>query len=377
MVVRGAAVLLALICLFMLPTAAEAELPDLQAPLDEFYAAIPEAVRDSLPEAMFGASMPDAEAVREAGSLSAWLGRIRTALADAMPSAGRLLGQICCCLLFAALFGGICTAFDGGRAGEIAQLLGRLCAAGLLLDAQLRQLEAVTACLRQMQLILGAMLPVLAAIFASGGNAGTASAGCGSLLVFLNLGENLCTGVFLPLIAAANGLAAVSWLPDGDRLRGIAACLKRVTTWGMGLFGAIFSAVLAFQTVLAAGADSVAARTVKFAVGSAVPVIGGVVGDTVRTVASALGYLKDTAGLMGILVLALIALPPLVGLLLHRAAVILGGAVAELLGCAGEKKLLDEFAGAGGTLLALLCGALLCFVFALVLFVRITLAVGR
>lgn len=377
MVGRIAAVLLVLVSFFALPGAAEEGMPDLQAPLDEFYAAIPETVRDGLPEAMFDASMPDADAVREAGSLSAWLDRVRASLADALPSSGRLLGQLCLCLLFAAIFGVICTAFDGGRVGETAQLLGRLCTAWLLFDAQLHQLEVIGACLRQMRLILGAMLPVLAAILASGGNAGTASAGCGSLLLFLTLGENLCTGIIFPLIAASTGLAAVGWLPDGNRLRGIAVCLKRITIWGLGLFGAVFSAVLAFQTILAAGADSVAARTVKFAVSSAVPVIGGVVGETVRTVASGLSYLKDTVGLMGILVLALLALPPLVGLLLHRAAVILGGAVADLLGCSGEKKLFDEFAGVGGTLLALLCVALLCFIFALVLFVRVTLAVGQ
>lgn len=377
MVVRCAAVVLALLWLFVLPAAAEDALPDLREPLDEFYAAIPDELRSSLPDGLLADGLPDAETVREAGSLDALLGHVREALAEALPEAGQLLGRICFCTLFAALFNAVCTAFDGGRAGEIAQLCGRLCTAGLLLEAQLGQLEAVRACLRQLQVILNAMLPVLAAVLAAGGNAATATAGCGSLLLFLNLGENLCTSLFLPLVAASGGLAAVAWLPDGDRLRGLSACLKRVTTWAIGLFGAIFSAVLAFQTTLAAGADSVAARTVKFAVGSAVPVIGGVVGDTVRTVAGSLGYLKDTVGLLGILLLVLLVLPPLLRLLVHRVVLILGEAVAELLGCAGERKLLGEFAGASGTLLALLCGALLCFIFALVLFVRITLAIGK
>lgn len=380
MVARAArcmAAVLAMLCLLTLPAAAEEALPDLSEPLNDFYAAIPDDLRGSLPDGLLGGTAPDAEAVREAGRLEALFTRVRDALAEALPGAGKLFGRICLCLLFAALFGAVCTAFDGGKVGELAKLIGQLCTATLLLDAQLSQLNAVTACLRQLRLILGAMLPVLAAILAAGGNTGTATAGCGSLLLFLNLGENLCTSVFLPLIAASSGLAAVAWLPDGDRLRGLSACLKRITTWGLGLFGAIFSAVLAFQTILAAGADSVAARTVKFAVGSAVPVIGGVVGDTVRTVAGSLSYLKDTVGLLGILVLILLVLPPLVQLLLHRAAMILGAAVAELFNCAGEKRLLDEFAGASGSLLALLCGALLCFIFALVLFVRITLAVGQ
>lgn len=368
---------LVLICGLTLSASAEETMPDLREPLAEFYAAIPDDLRSSLPDAIFDDDAPDAEAVRAAGGLKALLEHARDALANALPAAGKLFGQICLCTLFAALFSVICTAFDAGPLGEAAQLCGRLCTAAILLEVQMGQLDAVRACLRQLQVILNGMLPVLTALFAAGGSTGTATAGCGSLLIFLNLGENLCAGLFFPLVAAACGLAAVAWMPDGDRLRGIAACIKRVTVWALGLFGAVFSAVLAFQTVLATGADSVAARTVKFAVSSAVPVIGGVVGDTVRTVAAGVGYLKDTVGLLGILLMVLLALPPLLQLLVHRAVLILGEAVAELLGCAGERKLLGEFVSVSGTLLALLCGALLCFVFALVLFVRITLAIGK
>lgn len=153
--------------------------------------------------------------------------------------------------------------------------------------------------------------------------------------------------------------------------------MKRVITWVAWTVRNGFSAVFAFQTILAAGADSVAARTVKFTVSSAVPVIGGVVGDTVRTVAGGLGYLKDTVGLLGIFLLVLIVLPPLVQLLLYRAALALAGAVAELLGCEKEGRLLGDFGDANGMLLALLCGAMLCFLFALVMFVRISLAMGK
>lgn len=379
---RGRGLIFLLLAAFVflfgaIPAAAEDGLPDFGEPLDEFYAAIPDDLWESFPDGLFSGEIPDAGAMQEAWSFSSLLDRVREALTGALPEMGRLFGQLCLCALFAALFEAICSAFDGGRLSGLAQLCGRLCMAGLLLDAQLGQLTSITACLRQLRLVVNAMLPVIGAIFAAGGSTGTATAGCGSLLLFLNLGENLCAALFLPLIAADCGLSAVAWLPDGGRLKGLLGCLKRVITWSLGLFGTVFSAVFAFQTILAAGADSVAARTVKFTVSSAVPVIGGVVGDTVRTVAGGLGYLKDTVGLLGIFLLVLIVLPPLVQLLLYRAALALAGAVAELLGCEKEGRLLGDFGDANGMLLALLCGAMLCFLFALVMFVRISLAMGK
>lgn len=124
---------------------------------------------ESFPDGLFSGEIPDAGAMQEAWSFSSLLDRVREALTGALPEMGRLFGQLCLCALFAALFEAICSAFDGGRLSGLAQLCGRLCMAGLLLDAQLGQLTSITACLRQLRLVVNAMLPVIGAIFAAGG----------------------------------------------------------------------------------------------------------------------------------------------------------------------------------------------------------------
>ncbi|MBR7184339.1 MAG: hypothetical protein IKD37_01890 [Clostridia bacterium] len=372
----GALALLCGLALFCLPAAARAELPDVSEPLEAFYAALPESLRDSLPPALLDGGMPNADALREAASLPALLARMRDVLADALPGAGRLLLRIALCLLFAAMLESVCDAVSAGSLGEMARFCCRLCLGGVLLEAQLAQLNLVTACLRQLQLVVNAMLPVLAAVLSAGGSTGTAAASCGALMLFLNLGENLCGSFFLPMIASAYGLAAAAWLSSGGRLGGLLRALKRIIAWSMGMFGTVFSAVFAFQTILAAGADSVAVRGIRFAVGSAVPVLGNVIGETVRTAATGLRYLKDTVGLMGILLLVLLVLPPMIGLFMHRAVLMLAESAAEVLGGDGERRLLGEFASVSGLLFGLLVGAVLCFIFALVLLVRISLGVG-
>ncbi len=357
---------------------AGAELPDLSAVMEEFRAALPEEARTWLSPAVWAGEdgIPDGNAVAEMSSLPALLKAAGEALRKVFPSAVKTLGEVLLCLLFSALFRGICSAFGGGKLGESALFCGRVGVALVLCSGQLAQLNLVRGALACLQGVANAMLPVLAALLAAGGNTASAAATGGGLLLFLNLAENLTAEFFLPLAAALCGLAAVVWLPERGRIRSLFACLRRVLTFSLALFGAVFAAVFGAQTLLAAGADSVSARTVKFAVGNALPVIGGVIGDSVRTVAAGLSYLRDTVGLLGILLTLLPLAVPLLTLFLHRAVLLVGGAAAELLGCGEEQKMLEEYASVSGLLLAMVAGAAVCFIYALIIFVRISLAIS-
>ena len=111
-------------------------------------------------------------------------------------------------------------------------------------------------------------------------------------------------------------------------------------------------AMLSAQTTLGARSDSLAMRSMKFAAGNMIPVVGGSVSELVRTVSAGVGYLRGTVGICGVLLLILMLLPTLVELLLLRMTWQLSASLADLLGCDGQKKLLDEFASLLGYLIA-------------------------
>lgn len=359
-----------------MPISAEAELPDFSRPMAEAYDALPDTVRDALPDGIWGSGGPDAARLSEELRPEAWFSRLREALLAGLPGAGRMLGQLVLICVLSALSGQLAAAFGRGKAVEAVQICTTVFSALLLLEEEAAMLETLTTCLRRLQVTVNAFLPLLGGLFAAGGSGAVSASGCGGLLMSFALLENLCTALLLPMLAACLGLSALAGLSIGRRLGGLLACMKRLVGFLLGLFGVMFSAVFGLQSILAVGADSVAARTVKFAVGSAVPVIGGVMGDTVRTVGAGLEYLKDTVGVFGVFLTLLLILPPLLQVLLHRAVLLIGRAVGELLGCEGESRLMGEFASISGWMLALLCGCAAAFIFALVLFVRITLAMA-
>lgn len=359
---RGLLFALALMLAFALPLSAADGMPDLSRELSDFADAIPDDVRDDLPPALL-AGEPSAVQIAPGEILRHILDTLRSAFTGAGKTLARLTG----CILLAAVTRTLCP--DAG-------VCIRMCICCAILGGIGDLFALVHTCLDGLQTIVSALIPLLCAIFAAGGNVGTASAAGTSLSLFLAVGELLCGQIFLPLTAASGGLTIAGIFPGGERMQSVNSAIRRTLGWLLGLFGALFAAVMAAQTVLAAGADSVSARTLKFAVGSAVPVIGGAVGDTMRTIGSALAYLRDSAGLAGMWVLALVALPPLCALFVHRALLLAAGSAAELLGCGDEARLCRELAGVVGLLLAILGLALICLIFALVLLLRVTLAHG-
>ena len=93
-------------------------------------------------------------------------------------------------------------------------------------------------------------------------------------------------------------------------------------------------------------------RSMKFAAGNVIPIVGGSVGELFRSVSASVGYMRSAVGICGVLLLLLLMLPTLVELILARATWQICSFFAEILGCDGEKRLLDEFASINGYLIA-------------------------
>jgi stage III sporulation protein AE len=157
-------------------------------------------------------------------------------------------------------------------------------------------------------------------------------------------------------------------------LRGLTALIKSSYTRTLGFVMLLLSFVLSTQTLLRAAADSLTARAAKFLAGNLIPVVGGALGDTFRTVASGVAFLKSTVGVGVMIVLFLMLLPVLISLLLTRLSFRLSLTVSDLLGCETESRLLNELVGIYGTLIAVVSMCTVFLIFALTLFVRVSAA---
>ena len=221
-----------------------------------------------------------------------------------------------------------------------------------ILSQTYRSLVGVTDYLQTLGRMTLATLPVMGALYAMGGNVGAAVAASGGLSVFMTVLESLVGKSILPFCGICMALALVGALDGSVRFGTLLSTLKKNYTTFLAFLMMLLLAMLAAQTTLGAKSDTLIMKSAKFAAGSMIPVVGGSVSELLRTVSAGVGYLRGTVGICGILLLLLTLLPTLVELLLLRATWQISASLADILGCDGEKKLLEEFASLLGYLVA-------------------------
>lgn len=287
----------------------------------------------------------------------------------------RLLAKLCALLVIAAVFGAIQRTLGSSALAGMARFCTTTAVFAAIIYTQMEHLRSVVSFFERLTSLMGAMIPITGTVWAMGGNVSTATAGTGTLYVFVTVCETLCAKTVMPLCCFLTALALCNALSPETGMRGLASATKKTYTFLMGMTMTLLLACLSSQTTLTAAADSTTARAAKTVSATVIPMVGGSVGETLRTVASGVQYLKSVVGVGGILFVFLLTLPTLVSLILTRLVFLLCGGVADLLGCEGESRLLSELGTIWGCMIAAVAMSSVMFILALTIFVRTTVAI--
>lgn len=362
-----------LLCSFTLTAAAEDGLlvtDELRTQYDTFLESIPSEVRDLLPESFFSAELETGdEAIREAGGINTVLRVLGKLTGLAVRENLSLLAKICALLILAAIF----RALVAGKTAGVGKAYGfctTLALAVILLGLQRGKFSQLEAFFDTVRALCVAILPMMGTLYAMGGNLRTAVVNHGVLSSFLTVLQTLCAGTILPLAGICLAFALLDAITGRASLRGVANVIKRTYTLSITFLMGIFCFVLGSQSALAKASDTLALRTARFAAGSFLPLVGGSISETLRTVAGSVTYLRSVAGTGAILVLFFAFLPTFLSALFTRIAFLLGSAVAGMLSCEAEGKLLTELGSAYGYFLAIITVLFVTLVFSLTLFAQ-------
>lgn len=330
--------------------------------------AIPEEIRDLLPEELFDPdSAQAAEGAAKLSDFSYLTGAIFRAIGLHVGDCLRLLAQISGLLLLS----GLASAFREGLQNDSISRTFSFCLTLAILAALLSSgyatIRASVSYFETLGKMTGAAIPLLAALYAMGGNVTAAASGASGLTVYLTLTEELVGKTVVPFCGSCLAFAFMEAVSPDMRLATLADTLKKQYTTLLAFLMTVLLAMLGAQTTLGARADTLAMRGVKFAAGNLIPIVGGSVSELLRTVSASVGYLRGTIGISGILLLLLTLLPVLAELLLNRLIWQIGASLADLLGCKTEKKLLGEVASLCGYLAAAvsICSSVFLLAFAL------------
>lgn len=346
---RALLVIAALILLLPLRAVAEG--------VSDMYGALPDGVKDSLPDRLENDISENGESAVASLGAEYIASLAASALKAAFAYSVKPLAAVIGVLLLSALLNSAGAAAAGGEAVALSSAV----SVTVTLFGAITPLFKLTSdTLSGIGLIMKGILPVMTGIYAMSGNITAASVNSTWLMLLLTFLETLTESLLMPLLCTCTGFIAVTTLsrftgaPD---MSGVSGELKKALTFLLAAAGTVFTTVMAHQTALAKSADSVALRSLKFASGNMIPVIGGALGEAADGYLAGVSLIRSASGTLAAAAVISYVLPALLKLAVLRAGLSAVAAGAEIMGRGKEAAVVREAGEVLGIAVALICTA--------------------
>lgn len=212
-------------------------------------------------------------------------------------------------------------------------------------------------------LFISSMMPSVAtAVSVTGISAGGAAA---MTFTAMQIFIHICKTVLLPMVCVICAFSVSDKVGQTPYLDGITSLLKQVLKWGTGLMITIYSVVVGLQAQASVNLDNLAGKSLKYAVGSFVPVVGSALSDSLDTVIAGAKTVAGAIGIAGIIGVGYICLLPLVNICAVSISIKIAGAIASV---SAEKRvfeIINEFSQSVGRVAIILLSVAVMFVISL------------
>lgn len=124
------------------------------------------------------------------------------------------------------------------------------------------------------------------------------------------------------------------------------SAVNRFVTFALGLVSTVFASMLSVKGVFSAATDTVTAKSIRFAIGSLIPVIGSSISESYSTLLGSIGIIKNSVAVIGLIAVVIINLPVIFEIVILNISLNILSFISEILEC----KQISDF------LRALACG---------------------
>lgn len=212
-----------------------------------------------------------------------------------------------------------------------------------------------------MKIFMAAAVPVLGGLMAGSGGVSSCMTVSAAIVAITGITE-MFINTLMPICTCMLMLCGVNSLSSEFCLTELEKGLQKFIIWCIGIIMVIFTGLLSIFTIAAGCADNVLGKTAKFMAGSFIPIVGGVVSDTLDTVIACSKLVKGAVGAGGVIAVLYIALVPAVKL---SAVLILYNLTSALLSPVADKRILrltDGFSSVLKIMLAALVSVSIMFI---------------
>ena len=367
----------ALMLAFVFPTSAEdMGVADIEKEFSQMMTAIPDDVARLLPDSFFDGPLQAAEGLDDTLNAEFWWESFCRQLNYGMRDMAPVFLSIMAVLIVSALVSSFKEVFHSEALSNAVGLAVSVVLVTMIVRFAIGHIEAVKEYFDRLYEVCLAMLPVIGAVLATGGSGMAAVATHGGFLAVLGVLEFFVGQSFGKIVGISLALNAASSLNVRFRLSAIGRAVRRCFGIFFGVVTSCLGFIISLKIGIAAAGDSMAMRGAKLFASNAIPIVGSVVGDSLKTLVTALSYIKSVSGAVGIVIILLLVLPVLINVWLFRVGLVLLSAVAEMLGCEKERELLSGAVSVYGYMLAVIAVTAVIFIIMMTLFSKTALAFG-
>lgn len=308
-----------LVFLFCVPVKAQ-ELYSVSG-MEEIEEALPEETKEIMSD--FGSNIT--ESLDTQGFLSLVSGFMKNGLNEVF--------GVCCSLLALVIISSLMSSFSPSNTSTAVETVCMLSACMVLITGIYSCINSALQTLKGAFAFMTAAVPVYMGIMVTASRpAGAASTG-GILLVACQVMSTIFTFVLAPVM---NGYLAVGMCCAFAGEKGVSSLMNTVRKAGMWLYSlctSIFLFLLSINSVTSGAKDSLTMKTLKFVLGTTVPVAGAALSESVSTVAASVNLLKGSAGIYILVSVAVIILPLVCSLICWRISLLLIKNISEIFSC--------------------------------------------
>lgn len=331
--------------------------------LESFLDSLPEDVRDMLPEGIGGA---DPAAASDAFGVKFFVDLIFDVLGKTVKKIIPAFGALAAVVVVIFIMK---TVSEGGAVSKTATGVMHACLCVAAAASGVISFTTVSEYLKILSAVSSACVPLFVGMLVATGNVTSAGASAAFISALSDICERVFAGVVLPMTGASASLSfAESVFSESSRFA-LSSLVRKAAVWITVSVSSVASFIFGVQSLLSGAADTAGLKTVKFAVGSFVPFVGGALGDTVSFLAAGAKSVKSVAGVILLVILFALMLSPLVTLVAGKAALAVLSALCGVLGLASSAKLFEDLSSAVSCLIALTVSAGVIFLVAVLAFI--------
>lgn len=349
--------------------------PELPAEYETALSALPDDVRDALPDEMLRSETVGQ--TLESVITPKYIFSVLSGMLDGgISSAATLLLALAGLLILSSLIRAVIDATESGALSGTFRVCSSVAIFAVIIGTETAHLERSVEALGNLNSLMEGMIPISGIIWATGGNIGTASASGATFYAFLAFCERLCVKAVTPVCLLLTATSLCSAISSDIKLGGVSSAVKKTYNFTVSLVMSLLVAILGIQTTLTSASDGLGAKAAKLVSSTFIPVVGGSVGETLRSVAGSVEYVKSVFGISVIIFIIFMIAPTLITVLLTRGVFLIAGGVADMLGCDRESKLLGEMGHIYGCMTGALAMSSVMFILGFAVFVKSTVAIS-